>query len=155
MTEFEIFKKCVALGMTKAGAAGCTANILAESGGKPNNVEDRSPMSDEEYTAAVDSGSYDGFVEDRLGYGLFQYTLPSRKEKYLSYFQGHGVSIGDADTQFYFAAKEMREDYAFVWNVLTHTNDPYEAAYVMCMKFERPANAEVSADRRGNQAKEI
>ena len=52
MTEFEIFKKCVALGMTKAGAAGCTANILAESGGKPNNVENRSPMSDEEYTLA-------------------------------------------------------------------------------------------------------
>ncbi len=155
MTEFEIFKKCVALGMTKAGAAGCTANILAESGGKPNNVEDRSPMSDEEYTAAVDSGSYDGFCEDRLGYGLFQYTLPSRKEKYLAYFQGHGVSIGDAATQFYFAAKEMREDYAFVWNVLTHTGDPYEAAYVMCMKFERPANTEASSERRGNQAKEI
>lgn len=155
MTEFEIFKKCVALGMTKAGAAGCTANILAESGGKPNNVEDRSPMSDEEYTAAVDSGSYDGFCEDRLGYGLFQYTLPSRKEKYLSYFQGHGVSIGDAATQFYFAAKEMREDYAFVWNVLTHTGDPYEAAYVMCMKFERPKNTEASAERRGKSAKEI
>ena len=155
MTEFEIFRRCVALGMTKAGAAGCTANILAESRGIPNNVEDRSPMSDEEYTAAVDNGSYDGFCEDRLGYGLFQYTLPSRKEKYLSYFQGHGVSIGDANTQFYFAAKEMREDYAFVWNVLTHTNDPYEAAYVMCMKFERPKNTEASAEQRGKSAKEI
>ena len=43
MKEFEIFRRCVALGMTNAGAAGCTANILAESGGKPNNVEDRSP----------------------------------------------------------------------------------------------------------------
>ena len=80
--------------MTKAGAAGCTANILAESGGKPNNVEDRSTMSDEEYTAAVDSGSYDGFVEDRLGYGLFQYTLPSRKEKYLAISRGTGSPSG-------------------------------------------------------------
>ena len=155
MTESDIFKKCVALGMTKAGAAGCTANILAESRGIPNNVENRSTMSDEEYTAAVDSGSYDGFCEDRLGYGLFQYTLPSRKEKYLSYFQGHGVSIGDADTQFYFAAKEMREDYAFVWNVLTHTASPYDAAYVMCAQFERPKNTEASAEQRGKSAKEI
>lgn len=155
MTEYEIFRRCVALGMAKAGAAGCTANILAESRGIPNNVEDRSTMSDEEYTAAVDSGSYDGFCEDRLGYGLFQYTLPSRKEKYLAYFKGHGVSIGDAETQFYFAAKEMREDYPFVWNVLTHTASPYDAAYVMCAQFERPKNTEASAEQRGKSAKEI
>ena len=155
MTEQEIFQKCLSLGMTAAGAAGCTANILAESGGKPNNVEDRSSMSDEEYTAAVDSGSYDGFCEDRLGYGLFQFTLPSRKGKYLAYFQGHGVSIGDAETQFYFAAKEMREDYPFVWRVLTTTASPYEAGAVMCRQFERPQNVEESADARGEMAGKI
>ena len=32
MTELEIFKKCVSLGMTQAGAAGCTANILTGNG---------------------------------------------------------------------------------------------------------------------------
>lgn len=155
MTELEIYRKCLALGMTKAGAAGCTANILTESAGKPNNVEDRCPMSDEDYTAAVDNGSYDGFVDDRYGYGLFQYTLPSRKMALLDYAKGHGVSIGDPDMQFQFAVHEMRESYPYVWNILTRTNDPYEAGYVMCMQFERPANAEISADRRGNLAKEI
>lgn len=33
MTELEIYKKCLSLGMTPAGAAGCTASILAESAG--------------------------------------------------------------------------------------------------------------------------
>lgn len=155
MTELEIYKRCLSLGMTKAGAAGCTANILAESAGNPINVENRCPMSDEEYSAAVDNGSYEGFVDDRYGYGLCQWTLPSRKQKYLDYFQGHGVSIGDVDTQFQFMAREMREDYIYVWSILTHTNDPYEAAYVMCMQYERPANTEASSDRRGNQANDI
>lgn len=155
MTELEIFQKCLSLGMTKAGAAGCTANILAESAGNPMNVENRCPMSDEEYTEAVDDGSYTGFVDDRYGYGLCQWTLPSRKQAFLDYAQGHGVSIGDAAMQFQFMAREMRESYPYVWNILTHTNDPYEAAYVMCMQYERPANTEASADRRGNQADEI
>ena len=155
MTEFEIFRRCVTLGMSKAGAAGCTANILAESCGKPNNVENRCPMSDDAYTAAVDNGSYAGFVEDRYGYGLCQWTLPSRKEKYLTYFKGHGVSIGDAETQFYYMVKEMREDYPFVWNVLTGTSSSYDAAYVMCAQFERPKNTEASAEIRGKQAKDI
>ena len=84
MTELEIFQKC--LGMAKAGAAGCTANILAESAGNPTNVEDRCPISDKEYTAAVDNGSYEDFVGDSYGYGLCQWTLPSRKQKYLDYF---------------------------------------------------------------------
>lgn len=155
MTELEIFKKCISLGMTPAGAAGCTANILTESAGKPNNVEDRSPMSDEEYTAAVDNGSYDGFREDRLGYGLFQFTLPSRKEKYLAYFKGQGVSIGDAKTQFQFMAREMREDYPYVWSILTHTASPYEAGAVMCRQYERPQDVEASAEARGKLAETI
>lgn len=155
MTELEIYKKCISLGMTPAGAAGCTANIWTESGGKPNNVEDRSPMSDEEYTAAVDNGSYDGFREDRLGYGLFQFTLPSRKEKYLAYFKGQGVSIGDAKTQFQFMAREMREDYPYVWSILTHTASPYEAGAVMCRQYERPQDVEASAEARGKLAETI
>ena len=78
MTEQEIYAKCLGLGMSFAGAAGCTANIMAESGGRPNNVEDRSGIADEAYTQSVDNGTYTGFVDDRLGYGLVQLTLPSR-----------------------------------------------------------------------------
>lgn len=155
MTELEIFKKCVSLGMTQAGAAGCTANILTESAGRPNNVEDRCSLSDEEYTKGVDDGSYTDFIEDRYGYGLCQWTLPSRKKAFLEYAKGHGVSISDADMQFQFMVREMRENYSYVWNVLTHTSDAYDAGYVMCMQFERPANTQASAEARGRKATDI
>lgn len=155
MTELEVFKKCVALGMTKAGAAGCTANILNESNGRSDNVENRCPLSDAEYTRAVDSGSYTDFPEDRFGYGICQWTLPSRKAALLQYAKEHGVSISDSEMQFQFLAREMRSGYAYVWNILTHTQSPYEAGYEMCKRFERPQHVEESSVERGNKAVEI
>lgn len=155
MTELEIYKKCLSLGMTPAGAAGCTANIIAESAGRPNNVEDRSRIADAVYTAGVDDGTYLGFCNDRYGYGLCQWTSPARKQALLDYAKGHGVSIGDADMQLQFMAKEMRSQYTYVWNVLTHTADPYEAGYEMCKFYEIPANTERTAQARGAQARAI
>ena len=155
MTELEVFTKCVSLGMTKAGAAGCTANILHESNGRPNNVENTCPLSDEEYTRRVDDGGYTDFAGDAYGYGICQWTYYTRKEALLKYAREHGVSIADEDMQFQFMARELRERYAFVWNTLITTSDPYEAGYVMCEKFERPKGGETSAKQRGNKAREI
>lgn len=155
MTELEIFKKCVALGMTKAGAAGCTANILNESNGRSDNVENRCPLSDEEYTRRVDDGSYADFVEDRYGYGICQWTYPSRKEALLKYAKEHGVSISDSDMQFQFLARELRSSYAYVWSILTTTQSPYDAGYEMCKHFERPQHMEESSVERGEKAKTI
>lgn len=155
MTTTEIFKRCLSLGMTKAGAAGCTANILAESAGSSINVENRSNIADETYTENVNSGRYKDFVNDRYGYGLCQWTLPSRKEALLAYAKSCGVSIGDVNMQFNFIKKEMMERYSKVWNTLTSTTNPYDAGYIMCMLYERPANTEASANVRGNRAKEI
>ena len=155
MTEMEIFSQCLKLGMTKAGAAGCTANIIAESAGRPNNVEDRSCINDDVYTRGVDNGTYHDFVTDHYGYGLCQWTKPERKRALLDYARGKGVSISDAAMQFQFLAREMRQSYTYVWNVLTHTSDPYEAGYIMCKFFEIPANTEATAQARGKMAREV
>ena len=155
MTEQEIYAKCLALGMTPAGAAGCTANIMAESAGRPNNVEDRSGINDDVYTAGVDNGTYANFVNDRYGYGYCQWTLPSRKKALYDYLKGYGKSIADSDGQFQFMAREMRSNYTYVWNILTHTADPYEAGYVMCKFYEIPADTERQAQYRGKQARAI
>jgi hypothetical protein len=54
-----------------------------ESGLKPNNVqnsyESSLGMTDEEYTIAVDNGTYTNFVNDAVGYGLAQWTFWSLK----------------------------------------------------------------------------
>lgn len=155
MTEIEIYGQCLKLGMTPAGAAGCTASILAESAGRSNNVEDRSGINDDVYTAGVDNGTYANFVNDRYGYGYCQWTLPSRKKALYDYLKGYGKSIADSDGQFQFMAREMRASYTYVWNILTHTADPYEAGYVMCKFYEIPADTERQAQYRGNQARAI
>lgn len=155
LTELEIFAECVRLGMTAAGAAGATANILAESAGRPDNVEDRSGISDAVYTRDVDNGTYKNFVNDHYGYGLCQWTAPARKRALLEYAQNSGKSIADAHMQFQFLAREMRQSYSYVWNILTHTNSAYEAGYEMCKRFEIPANTEATARGRGNRAVEV
>lgn len=65
------------------GVAGLMGNLYAESGLRPNNLqnsyETKLGMSDVSYTAAVDNGSYSNFVRDSAGYGLAQWTHWSRK----------------------------------------------------------------------------
>lgn len=155
MTNRDIFDRLVQIGMTKAGAAGCLANILAESAGRSTNVEDRSGMDDASYTQGVDSGAYRDFTVDRYGYGLCQWTLPERKAELLRFAQADGRSIGDADMQLRFMMKEMRDGYPYVWYTLTTTNDPYQAGSVMCRYYEIPDKTDKQANLRGNRAKEI
>ena len=48
-------------------------------------------MTDAEYTAAVDSGSYTNFVRDSAGYGLAQWTYYSRKQALYDYAKAAGA----------------------------------------------------------------
>ena len=72
-----------AAGLSDCGAAGLMGNLKAESGLTPMNLqnshEKKLGYSDADYTAAVDNGIYDGFVNDKAGYGLAQWTYWSRK----------------------------------------------------------------------------
>ena len=71
-------------GFTDAGAVGTMANIKAESAGRPDNLqntgEKKLGMTDAEYVAAVDAGTYTNFVRDSHGFGICQWTYWSRKE---------------------------------------------------------------------------
>lgn len=157
MTEQEIYAKCLSLGMTPAGAAGCTANILAESAGRSDNLQDcynnSFGVSDAEYVRQVDAGTRN--FADSAGFGYCQWTSNDRKRNLYDYLKGKGKSIADSDGQFQFMAREMRQSYAYVWNILTTTSDPFEAGYVMCKRYEIPANTEAQSQYRGNQAKQI
>lgn len=157
MSIQSIYNKCLSLGMTKAGAAGCTANIMAESAGRADNLQDSYNVvfgvSDAEYVRQVDAGQRN-FI-DSAGFGYCQWTSGDRKKAMLSYFREHGKSIADSDTQFQFMAREMRNTYSHVWYVLTSTSDPYEAGYTMCKFYEIPADTEAQAKHRGNEAVKI
>ena len=97
------------------GVAGLMGNLNAESGLRPNNLQNSYEkslgMTDVQYTAAVDNGSYTNFAKDSAGYGLAQWTYHTRKTALLSYAKSIGASIGSLDMQLNFLYKELSENY--------------------------------------------
>lgn len=137
----KIFDFCKSHGMTDAGAAAILGNIEAESAFIPNNVEDRCFMSDAEYTAAVDSGSYnaDLFSKDAFGYGLCQWTYRTRKAMLLTMAQNRGCSIADVDMQLDLLIKELTESYGGVLATLKNSTSVRECTEAFMRQFENPA----------------
>ena len=107
MTEAVIWRYFRGKGLADCGTAGLMGDLYAESGLRPNNLqntfEKKLGLSDAEYTARVDSGAYANFVRDGAGYGLAQWTYWSRKESLLNYAQAAGKSIGDLEMQLGFS----------------------------------------------------
>ena len=140
----KIWDCLISAGLTEAGAAGLLGNLQAESGLNPQNLqnsfEKKLRMSDREYTAAVDSGAYTGFVTDGAGYGLAQWTNANRKQLLL-YFARVGVSsVGDLDIQMDYLIWELHEKFPAVLRLLRTTGSVREASDCVLLQFERPAN---------------
>lgn len=131
-------------GLSDCGVAGLMGNLYAESGLRPTNLqqtyEKKLGMTDAEYTAAVDAGTYTNFVRDSAGYGLAQWTYWSLKQDMLEYFKKAGKSIGDLQTQMEFLAYQLSNDYKTVWNILKTAKTIREASDAVLLKFERPAD---------------
>ena len=144
MSEKTIWEYLKAQGMTDAGVAGLMGNLYAESGLRPNNLqnsyEGKLGMADAEYTEMVDRGTYANFGNDRAGYGLAQWTYPSRKAALLAYAKAAGKSIGDLEMQLGFLMQELSTGYKTVLNVLRTTVSVREASDIVLLQFERPAD---------------
>ncbi len=126
------------------GVAGVMGNFMAESSLRANNLQNSYEkslgMTDEQYTAAVDNGTYTNFIHDSAGYGLYQATYWSIKESLLNYARANGKSIGDRDMQVDHFLKMMKEQYTAIWKVLTTAKTVREASDAVLLKFERPAD---------------
>ena len=146
MSAQNIYKILVGAGMTPTGAAAMLGNMQAESALRANNAQDgMTRLSDAQYTAAADRGEID-FAGDSVGYGLCQWTYPTRKAALLRYARAAGKSVGDLAMQVDFCIKELREDYPGLWTFLCGTEDLDSAAGRICREFERPA-VDNSAER--------
>ncbi|MBQ9687299.1 MAG: hypothetical protein IJV41_12270 [Oscillospiraceae bacterium] len=138
MSAKTIYDTLVKAGMTPEGACAMLGNMRAESAMRSNNVEDRSGIYDADYTARADSGTVD-FVNDRYGYGLCQWTLPSRKRELLANAKAWGVSVGDEDMQTAFCVIELRESFPKLWHQLTNSRDLFDCTQAVCIDYENPA----------------
>lgn len=147
--EKQIWDFLKAEGFNDFGVAGLMGNLLAESGLRPNNMEDQYQSklgyNDDSYTRAVDNGTYTNFVTDAVGYGLAQWTYWTRKQSLLNFARQNNKSIGDLDMQLCFLVKELKELYTnSVYNVLRKATSVLEASNAVLLNFERPANMSAS-----------
>ena len=147
------------MGLCTAAACGILSNLYYESKYNSEILQIDSLVSlnfsDKQYTKAVDNGSYKDFVNDLTGYGLVQWTLPSRKEALLRYAKKTGRSIGNMEMQLEFFAIEIKE-YEAVWRLITECENSAEGAYSVgydvCYYYEQPLEKESDSVIRGNYA---
>lgn len=129
-------------GLNPYAIVGVMGNLFAESGLSSTNLENsyegKLRMSDEQYTKAVDNGSYKNFINDKAGYGLAQWTYWSRKEALLNFAKNMGVSIGDINMQLEYLWKELNQTISI--KALNATNSIREASDIILLEFERPAD---------------
>lgn len=126
------------------GVCGLMGNLYAESGLKPTNLQNNGNkilgMTDEEYTMAVDTGTYTNFVRDGFGYSIAQHTYWNRKQNLLNYAKTYGTSIGDLEMQLNFLIWELQNGYKSVWNKLLSSTSVRQASDVVLTEFEKPAD---------------
>lgn len=139
----------------KYGVAGLMGNLYAESGLRPNNLqnsyEDSLGYTDASYTAAVDSGAYskDEFVNDAAGYGLAQWTYWSRKQAmYEKWKSGGYSSIADIDLALDFLWEELNTLFPSVLSTLSNASSVREASDKVLHDFENPADQSTAAEER-------
>lgn len=128
------------------GVAGLMGNLCAESGLKPDNLQNSYEkllgMTDREYTDAVDSGRYEEetFIHDSAGYGLAQWTYPSRKQGLYDFAKLKNKSVGDLDMQLEFLWTEIGSNYRSVLMTLVNAESVREASDAVMLQYERPAD---------------
>lgn len=153
MTEREIVRKVYkayrAAGMTDAGAWGMLGNAACESTLCPYRLQgdfSQGYSKSVAYTQAVDSGaiSKNDFVyhgPNGGGFGFYQWTLQSRKDRMYSEARKRGCSIGDLQFAIDFSLLELKTDPYFagnVWNVLSSSDSISEASNIVCRIYENP-----------------
>ncbi len=142
-------------GLSEFGIAGLMGNLYAESSLNPKNLqytyEKKLGMTDEEYTDAVDNGTYTDFVHDQAGYGLAQWTYWSLKDDLLEFCKEKKQSIGDLNTQLEFLKIQLSTDFPAVWKTLKEAKTILEASNSVLLKFERPADQSTTAQNKRAQ----
>ena len=138
-------------GLPDEAVAGIMGNLYAESGLKSTNLENyyeqQLGMSDEEYTKAVDYGTYTNFVNDKAGYGLAQWTYYTRKQKLLTFAKAKGKSIGDLSMQLDFLWEELQA-YTSLMDYLRGADYVDVASTAFLLDFERPADQNIAAQKK-------
>lgn len=139
-------------GLNDYACAGILGNANAESGLKPDNLQDtyqrKLNMTDDEYTKSVDNGTYNNFIYDAAGYGIFQFTYWTLKKGLLEYARSTNRSIGNLEMQLEYSWLTFEKSYSSMLNTLKTATSILEASNAVLLKFECPADQSVSMQNK-------
>ena len=120
--------------------AGIMGNMKAESNLQTNNLQNTYNtslgMTDEQYTKAVDNGTYTNFVHDSAGYGLVQWTYWSLKEGLYNLCKSRNKSISDIECQLDCLYQQLTDNKLL--GSLNASTSVRAASDIFLTKFERP-----------------
>lgn len=141
MSEKTIYDALRSGGLSPAGACAMMGNMWAESALRSNNVQDNCMMSDNDYTYNVDHDiiGKKEFCNGKYGYGLCQWTYPSRAAALYDCARSRGVSISDERMQCDFCIDELQWHYIGLYRELCSTDNLPEATKRICAEYEQPA----------------
>ena len=132
-------------GLNNNGIAGLLGNIYAESRLYPNNLQNKYNkifnLTDEEYTEAVDTGTYTKFDTDAAGFGLCQWTREGRKTGYHNYAKSKNLSVGDLSVGTEYIYIELSQAYkAVLAELKSSSNSVRSCAEIVVLKYEVPGS---------------
>lgn len=129
------------------GVASLMGNLYVESKFDPMSLQSsyqrKLGMTSEDYTNAVDNGTYSSsqFIHDGVGYGLVQWTYYSRKEALYEFAKSNNDSIGSLDMQLAFIMNELPK-YKTVYNAILNATNIRETSDIIALKYEKPQHTE-------------
>lgn len=154
-TAKKVWTYLLRVGLTPEGAAGLMGNIYAESGMIPERVETLCLKRLKEQGKIYTYATYTAFVDDgtitkeqflhplpgkQYGYGLCQWTSPSRKSGLYDLAKLKKTSIGDVEIQLEWLLSELTISYKEVLRILTSTKNILTASNAVLTRFEMPAD---------------
>lgn len=162
MTIKEIYDWLKNCGLTDAGVSGLLGNIKAESGIKSNNMqnsyETKLGLTDKQYTDMINNGTYNKtqFVNDKIGYGLCQWTYWSRKLGLYEFAESINHNINSTEMQLKYLMQELNTRYKSVLQVLKTNNNLRTCSDTVLTQFEKPQDQSLEvANKRYEYSKEI
>ena len=102
-----------------------------------NSYKSTLGLTDQEYVDKVNNGEYANFTNDKVGFGLAQWTYHTRKQGLLNMCK---FQIGDLDCQLKYLIYEFNTDYKQILTFLQSSNDIYECTVKVMVEFENPAD---------------
>ena len=136
--ETQIWEYLVRLTGNPMAAAGIMGNLYYESGLNPGSVENTDSLTVpiEDYALLSQTGSYRDFTGDGCGFGLAQWTFPSRKLRLLELADAQGCSIENLDIQLHLLGEEL-EQYNMLYRI-SHADSIRFASDYFLTNYENP-----------------